>query len=237
MTLSLKNTGILTAAIVIAAAIFGASCSDDPETGVTSGGGNGGGGGGGATGTGGAGGESTSQSSSTGQSTSTGAGGSGGQGGQGGQGGGSACGDTMTDAMNCGACGNLCAPGQACQAGACQCGVGATADFADVQAVFSQSCGKAGFCHNKDNPSGKLDLRPGMSYASLVDINTSYCQDGRKRVVPGQPSESYIIDKVMNTDLCNLPNGSKSGKMPPGSSLPTADIETISNWICGGAKP
>jgi hypothetical protein len=139
--------------------------------------------------------------------------------------------------MNCGACGNLCAPGQTCEAGACKCAPGTSATFADVQAIFSKSCGNSGFCHNKTNPAGGLDLRTGMSYASLVDMNTSYCQDGRKRVVPGDPSESYIIDKIMNTQLCNLPNGSKSGKMPPGSTLPAADLQTISNWICGVANP
>jgi hypothetical protein len=155
----------------------------------------------------------------------------------GGEGGGMGCGDTMTDVMNCGACGNLCAPGQACQTGTCACGVGADAAFADVQAIFSKSCGGAGFCHNKNNPAGGLDLRPGASHAALVGMDTSYCKDGRKRVEAGQPSESYIIDKVMNTQLCDLPNG-PSGKMPPGMAmLPMGDIQTIANWICGGAKP
>jgi len=236
MNLSLRNTykGLLTAGLLLGASLVGAACSDDPETGETTAGGGGAATG---TGTGGAGGESMTASSSTGQGTSTGTGGSGGMGGAGGMGGGSACGDMQTDVKNCGACGNLCAPGQACEAGACKCGVGANATFADVQAIFSKSCGSAGGCHNKTNPAGQLDLRVGNSYAALVDMNTSYCQDGRKRVVPGEPSESYLIDKIMNTDLCNLPNGSKSAKMPPGSTLPAADLETISNWICAGAQP
>jgi hypothetical protein len=235
MNLSLRNKGIFVSGLMIGAAIFGAACSDDPETGNTSEGG-----GGASMGTGGAGGESTMMSSSTGQSSSTGAGGSGGQGGMGGMGGmggGSACGDIQTDPKNCGACENLCAPGQMCEAGACKCAVGATATYAEVQAIFTKSCGSSGFCHNKNNPAGGLDLRPGMSYAALVDIATSYCQDGRQRVVPGDPSESYLVDKIMNIQLCNLPNGSKSGKMPPGSNLPAADLQTISNWICGGAQP
>lgn len=224
MNFSLRNKGILAVGLMIGAALFGAACSDDGETGETTAGG------GGTAGSGGAGGDTTASSSSS----STGAGGSG-QGGMGGMGGGSACGDTMTDPMNCGACGNPCAPGQTCETGKCTCAAGATATMADVQAIFSKSCGSAGNCHNKANPSAGLSLMPGNSHGSLVNVDTNSCGDGRKRVLPGEPSESYIIDKVMNKQLCKLGNGMNSQKMPPGSTLPMADIETIANWICAGA--
>lgn len=224
MTQLLIKRALVTAGLMITAAVLGASCSSDPETSSTEGGGG--------TSSQSTSGQTTmSQSSTTGMSSSSGEGG----GGQGGQGGGG-CGDTLTDPNNCGACGNLCAPGQACEAGACVCSPNATATFAEVQAIFGKSCGSAGFCHNKDNPSGGLDLRPGAAHASLVGTDTKYCGDGRKRVTAGQPSESYIIDKVMNTQLCDLPNG-KSSKMPPGSTLPLTDVETIANWICAGAMP
>ena len=85
--------------------------------------------------------------------------------------------------------------------------------------------------------SAGLDLRPGNAHGDLVNVDTNSCGDGRKRVLPGEPSESYIIDKVMNKQLCKLANGANSQKMPPGSTLPAANIETISNWICGGAMP
>jgi hypothetical protein len=115
------------------------------------------------------------------------------------------------------------------------CGVGATASLsADIQPIFSKSCGKAGFCHNKNTPSGGLDLRPGAAYGALVNVDTKYCKDGRKRVVPGQPSESYLMDKLLGTQLCDDPIG-PTKKMPLNSSIPDSDIEKIANWICGGA--
>lgn len=221
MNRSLRKKGFVIAGLMIGAALFGAACSDDPETNNTSGGGAG------APGSGGAGGESMTTSSGTG----------GGQGGSGGMGGGSGCGETMTDIKNCGACGNPCAPGQTCEAGACACAPGATATLADVQAIFSKSCGSAGNCHNKANPAAGLNLQPGNSHANLVNVDTNSCGGGRKRVLPGEPSESYIIDKVTNTQLCKLASGANSKKMPPSSTLPMADIETISNWICAGAQP
>jgi hypothetical protein len=224
MTRWLNNKTLIVAGLILATSALGASCSSDPATSTTEGGG------GSTSPSTTSQGSGTTTSGSTSQSSTT--------GGMGGEGGGMGCGDTMTDVNNCGACGNTCALGQTCEAGACMCGVGADAPFADVQAIFSKSCGGAGFCHNKNNPAGGLDLRPGASHAELVGVDTSYCKDGRKRVEAGQPSESYIIDKVINTQLCDLPNG-PSSKMPPGMSpmLPMGDIQTISNWICGGAKP
>lgn len=221
MTQLLIKRVLVTAGLMITAAVLGASCSSDPETSSTEGGG-------------GTSSQSTSGQTTMSQSSTTGMSSSSGEGG-GGQGGGG-CGDTLTDPSNCGACGNLCAPGQTCEAGACVCSPTATATFAEVQAIFGKSCGSATFCHNKDNPAGGLDLRPGASHAALVGTDTKYCGDGRKRVAPGQPSESYIINKVMNTQLCDLPNG-KSSKMPPNSTLPLTDAETIANWICAGAMP
>lgn len=54
---------------------------------------------------------------------------------------------------------------------------------------------------------------------------------GRKRVLPGEPSQSYLIDKMMKVDLCgNSPNA-----MPPGGTLPDPDIQTIADWLCMGA--
>ena len=55
------------------------------------------------------------------------------------------------------------------------------------------------------------------------------CNDGRKRVLPGQPADSYIIQKMMNVNLCF------GSKMPKLGVLPTGDIQTIADWICEGA--
>lgn len=55
------------------------------------------------------------------------------------------------------------------------------------------------------------------------------CSDQRKRVLPGQPSQSYVIDKLMNVDICF------GTQMPKLGAVPSAQITTIANWICEGA--
>jgi hypothetical protein len=77
-----------------------------------------------------------------------------------------------------------------------------------------------------------LNLADGQSYAALVNVPANQCAGGsRMRVKPGEPSESYIIDKAMNVDKCS------GNRMPPSTALPIDSIQTISDWICGGAMP
>jgi hypothetical protein len=97
-----------------------------------------------------------------------------------------------------------------------------------VQPIFTASCANAG-CHAGPNPAQGLSLGAGQSYAKLVNVLASECADGRKRVLPGQPSQSYVIQKMMGVSLC-----SGTG-MPKMGSLPSAQVQTISNWICAGA--
>ncbi len=192
-----------------AAALAGAGCSDGTE------------GSGGAGGEGGSGGSPASSSSS---SSSSGSGG-----GMGGAGGGG-CGDLMIDPMNCGTCGNECAPGQTCAAGVCTCGSASVA-FADVQTILTASCATAG-CHSGASPKAALDLTSANSHAQLVNVPAGQCAGGdRMRVKPGEPSESYVIDKMMNVDKCF------GNRMPPAIALSDAKIQTVSDWICGGALP
>jgi hypothetical protein len=69
-----------------------------------------------------------------------------------------------------------------------------------------------------------------MSYAALVNVNAGECTNNTKYVAPGQPSASYIIDKLMGTNLCF------GVQMPKGAApLSSLDIQTISDWICQGA--
>lgn len=141
---------------------------------------------------------------------------------------GGTCVDLDTDAENCGACGNVCAAGQSCVAGKCSCGTATVSFSADVQPIFSASCSGAG-CHKGVNPQAGLDLSAGKSYAALVGVDASQCKDGRKRVLAGDPAGSYLVDKMMGVDLCS------GSVMPKNGSLPTAELETIANWICAGA--
>ncbi|MRG97358.1 PE-PGRS family protein [Polyangium spumosum] len=198
---------LITLPCAVALGFAGVGCSDNPDDG-----------------SGGSGGEGGSPASS---SSSSGMGGSGG--GAGGAGGGG-CGDTMTDAMNCGACGNECAPGQTCAGGVCTCGSASVA-FADVQTLLTASCAVGG-CHSGAAPKQGLDLTSANAHAALVNVAADQCADGtRMRVKPGEPSESYLIDKMMNVDKC------AGNRMPPSIALSDDKIQTVSDWICGGAMP
>ena len=141
---------------------------------------------------------------------------------------GGTCVDLQNDPTNCGTCGNACATGQTCAAGQCTCAA-ATVSFAtDVQPIFTASCAGAG-CHRGVMPQAGLDLSVGKSRAALVDVPASQCNDGRVRVLPGEPSQSYIVDKMMGLDMC------MGTMMPKSGSVPTAQLEIITNWICAGA--
>jgi hypothetical protein len=75
-----------------------------------------------------------------------------------------------------------------------------------------------------------LNLSTGKSYASLVNVNASECNDGRKRVAPGSPSTSYLLQKLTGVSLCS---GSQMPKA--GQGLPAGETQTIVSWICSGA--
>jgi hypothetical protein len=75
-----------------------------------------------------------------------------------------------------------------------------------------------------------LNLTAGSSYANLVNVAASQCNDGRKRVVPGSPSTSYLVEKLMGVNMCS---GSQMPKA--GQGLLARQTQTIANWICLGA--
>jgi hypothetical protein len=97
-----------------------------------------------------------------------------------------------------------------------------------VQPIFTASCATAG-CHAGAVPAQGLNLSAGVSYGKLVNVLASECTDGRKRVLPGQPSQSYLVEKLMGVAMCS------GTAMPKTGALPSAEIQTISNWICEGA--
>jgi hypothetical protein len=163
-----------------------------------------------------------------GETGSAGAGGSGGEPGTGGSGGVS-CGDTQTDLDNCGVCGHKCAPGQACQAGACTCAADTASFSTDVQPILTTNCATA-VCHSGAMPKGGLDLTAGTAHTSLTTGDSGACMSTTPLVVPGDPSASYLIRKLLGSELCF------GGRMPPTMALPQDSIKTISDWICGGAQ-
>lgn len=138
------------------------------------------------------------------------------------------CVDTQTDANNCGTCGNVCAIGQTCSAGTCACGTSSVSFAQAVQPIFTAACASAG-CHTGVMPQQGLNLSTGKAYNEIVNVAASECNDQRKLVLPGQPSQSYLIQKMMNVNLCF------GTKMPKLGSLQNAQIQTVADWICAGA--
>lgn len=143
-------------------------------------------------------------------------------------GGGVSCGDLQTDPNNCGTCGHRCAPGQTCVDAACACGADVAAFAADVQPILTTSCAKA-LCHSGTAPKGSLNLTDGTAYGELLGPASAVCTQGAPLVVPGEPSESYVMHKLLGSEIC------VGQRMPPAASLPSDQIKTIADWICDGA--
>ncbi len=74
--------------------------------------------------------------------------------------------------------------------------------------------------------SGELCHAP-WSYGATVGIASAECCDRRKLVDPGNPSGSYLVQKIRGVDLCG--NSSKMG------DVPVDVIRSIEDWICLGA--
>ena len=148
--------------------------------------------------------------------------------------GGSPCGgkcvDTNSDLSNCGGCGVTCGAGQTCTSGKCTCGATGSVSFANqIQPIFSSSCALAG-CHKGVKPAEGLNLSAGNAYKNLVGVASKECSGGRLRVAPGDPSQSYIINKLMGVSLCFGTQMPKTG-----TKLPQSQIDLIGSWICSGA--
>lgn len=91
----------------------------------------------------------------------------------------------------------------------------------DVVPIFGKNC-SGEVCH-----SGAWG--GAGAHRTLVDVTARECCDGRKLVRPGDPKDSYVIQKLRGTDLCN------GGKMPLGRTIDERDVATIEDWICEGA--
>jgi hypothetical protein len=141
----------------------------------------------------------------------------------------SACVDTDTDPLNCGGCGQSCGPGETCSGGACGCDASTSASFASVIApALEAACAGSG-CHAGTRPKENLLLTAAAAYDELVGVASEQCSN-RKLVEPGSPSRSYLMNKLLNVDLC-------SGTQMPkaGVRIPQAELDAISGWICAGA--
>lgn len=140
------------------------------------------------------------------------------------------CFDLMTSSEHCGLCGAACGAGQSCVGGECACDGGASVSFVtDVAPLLESGCAERG-CHGGAMPKEGLDLRGMASFEDLVGVFASQCDDGRLLVEPGAPERSYLMQKLLGTDMC-------SGSLMPKGSMPftASELATISSWICSGA--
>ena len=106
-----------------------------------------------------------------------------------------------------------------------------TATFGSIQAnVFTPTCATAG-CHVGAAAPQGLRLDAGSSFALLVGIGSNQVP-GLLRVEPGNPNNSYLIQKLEGTAAV--------GSRMPLSGPPFLDqttIDVIRQWITDGALP
>ena len=98
-----------------------------------------------------------------------------------------------------------------------------------VQPILTQNCTSRG-CHSGTQPQEDLDLTQGRAWTELVGVPTKQCSPQRMLVVAGDPGASYVMRKLLGTNLCS---GSQMPKA--GQSLPQRDLDAIGGWICAGA--
>jgi mono/diheme cytochrome c family protein len=108
----------------------------------------------------------------------------------------------------------------------------ATVTLVQIQEqIFTPHCAS---CHAAGG-SGPMPLTdPATSYASLVGvdpINSTARQAGKKRVVPGDPSRSFLMDKITGAMMFG-----EGDPMPQnGERLSADEIALIRRWIQAGA--
>jgi len=111
--------------------------------------------------------------------------------------------------------------------------VNSSASFATVQAqVFNVSCTFSP-CHGANSPKEGLNLTAGKAYANLVNVPSVELADrgiAAKRVTPGQPDQSFLIEKLRNP----LPRA--GDPMPSGQPLDATRIDLVLRWIEEGAQ-
>jgi hypothetical protein len=96
---------------------------------------------------------------------------------------------------------------------------------AQIQPIFNQRCDQ---CHSGSSAPQGLRLDAANSYTDLVNVD-SHEVPSLKRVEPGDPDNSYLVQKVEGT-------ADVGGRMPLGGErLSDEDIDLIRQWISEGA--
>jgi hypothetical protein len=93
--------------------------------------------------------------------------------------------------------------------------------------VFTPSCAQS-YCHDADAPSTRPRLTPEHAYGDLVNQGASGVP-GAILVVPGEPTNSYLIMKLQG-----IP-GIDGSQMPLGVNMDPLLITLVEKWILEGA--
>jgi hypothetical protein len=105
------------------------------------------------------------------------------------------------------------------------------------QNIFTPSCAFSG-CHDSPTDLGKLDLRTGMSHATLVGT-MSKLETTRMLVVPNNVQASYLMLMLHDFDpaMASPPGTAPGvGYMPQGApELCCQKLQAIERWIMAGA--
>ena len=102
----------------------------------------------------------------------------------------------------------------------------------NIQPVFNRSCAIAG-CHRPPTSAQQLDLTKNVSYGQLVNVPSTE-QPAVMRVAPGNPDDSYLIQKIEGTP------GISGGQMPVGCPgtvpcLSGDQMDMFRTWVTEGA--
>ena len=99
----------------------------------------------------------------------------------------------------------------------------------DIQPIFNANCV---ICHTGTSGPQGLSLDSGKAYGNLVNVNSTEAPS-LKRVAPGSPDKSYIINKLLGTQT---QAGGSGAQMPFGAQpLAQSTISLIQQWITAGA--
>lgn len=111
-------------------------------------------------------------------------------------------------------------------------GVTSTLDHLERH-VFAPTCSRD-TCHSGPQSQHSLSLLPGESYAFLVGVqpdNLPARMAGKLRVDPGNPDNSFLLDKLRGTLAVN--EGERMPRSLP--RLPAREIALVEAWIAAGA--
>ncbi len=93
--------------------------------------------------------------------------------------------------------------------------------------VFNVSCALSG-CHTGSSPAAGMNLSEGNAFTNIVGVASTEVPS-LQRIEPGNPDDSYLIQKVSGTAAVGV-------QMPPGGTpLSNELIENLRDWVTDGA--